>query len=171
MTKADGRPLGQCAIRHCRIKKVPGECACNKQLEEVQLPVTVGPYQIEPIDTNSQGTVAAGDCPNSTFPGFVRYVTNQVQYAGGAPDAQSGLAVADTITVGSTHALGSGTSTGSATTTGDGSFQDQYSVCSSACPGSTGETDALQSWTVNGTGLPHSNAVVYKCSSITIDGN
>jgi hypothetical protein len=78
--------------------------------------------------------------------------------------------VADHITVGSRHDLGSGTSTGSATTTGDGSFSDNYSVCSTACP-SAGETDALQNWTAGAYPLPHTDALVYKCSSITIDGH
>jgi hypothetical protein len=55
-------------------------------------------------------------------------------------------------------------------TASDGSFYDSYSVCSTACPGSTGETDALQYWTVNGYPLPHVDSVVYKCTSITIDG-
>jgi hypothetical protein len=81
----------------------------------------------------------------------------------------AGLTVADTISVGSPNSLGKGTQTGSATTTGDGSFPDTYFVCSAACP-STGESDALQSWTANGFGLPHVNLVVYKCNSITMDG-
>jgi hypothetical protein len=131
----------------------------------------VGPYQVEPINVNSQGPVAAGDCPNSSYPGYVKYVTNQVQYLDGTAYAFSGLTAADIITIGSRHDLGSGTSTGSATTTGDGSFQDQYSVCSAACPGSSGETDASQNWTVNGVPLPHVNGVIYKCTSISIDGH
>lgn len=131
----------------------------------------VGPYKVEPININSQGPVAAGACPNSSYAGFVKYVTNQVQFVNGAAFAYAGLTVADHITIGSRHDLGSGTSTGSATTTGDGSFQDQYSVCSSACPGSSGETDATQSWTVSGVPLPHVNGVIYKCTSITIDGH
>src|SRR5271154_861313 len=132
-------------------------------------PVTVAsPNQVEPISTASQGVAA---CSPSTWSGWVRNVTNQVQYANGSAYAFSGLSVADVITTGGTDALGSGTSTGSATTTGDGSFPDTYSVCSSACPQSTGETDALQNWTLNGSPLPHSNALVYRCTSISIDGN
>jgi hypothetical protein len=125
----------------------------------------VGPYKVEPIDTASQGPAV---CP-ARYAGWARNVTNQVQYASGAAFAVSGLAVADTLQIGSKHDLGSGTSTGKSTTTGDGSFPDTYSVCSTACPGS-GETDAVQSWTVNGLGLAHTNAVIYKCSSISIDG-
>ncbi len=144
---------------------------CPNSADQASGGVNVGPYQIEPINTNSQGPVAAGSCPTNQYPGFVKYVTNQVQYRNGSAYAVSGLSVADTITVGTPHDLGSGTSTGTGTTTGDGSFQDQYSVCSPACPGSSGETDALQNWTVNGVPLPHVNGVVYKCTSITIDGN
>lgn len=99
----------------------------------------------------------------------VAELANQVQYSNGSAYAFGGLPVADTITIGSRHDLGSGTSTGTATTTGDGSFPDTYSVCSTACP-STGETDAVQSWTVRGIPLAHSNSLVYKCSSISIDG-
>ena len=125
----------------------------------------VGPYKVEPIATASQFPAS---CPQGQA-GWNRNVTNQLQYANGNAFAVSGVSVADTITVGSRHDLGSGTSTGSATTTGDGSFSDNYSVCSTACP-STGETDALQNWTAGSYPLPHANALVYKCSSITIDG-
>ena len=128
------------------------------------------PYQVEPLDVNSEFPVAAGNCPNSLYPGFLKFVTNQVQTSIGTPVAVDGLQVADIITTGSRRDLGSGTDTGSGVTTGDGSFQDRYSVCSSACPGSSGETDALQSWTVNGIGLPHVNGIIYKCSSIKVDG-
>ena len=129
-------------------------------------PGTVGPYRVEPIATASQFPAS---CPSGQA-GWNRNVTNQVQYIDGSAYAVSGVVVSDILTVGSRHDLGSGTSTGTATTTGDGSFSDNYSVCSTACPTSSGETDALQTWTANGVPLPHSNAVVYKCSSITIDG-
>jgi len=131
----------------------------------------VGAYQVEPININSQGPVSAGSCPTNQYAGYVKYVTNQVQNRDGSAFAVAGLAMTDTIYIGSRHDLGSGTATKSATTTGDGSFQDQYSVCSSACPGSSGETDATQSWTLNGLGLYHVNGIVYKCSSISIDGH
>lgn len=72
----------------------------------------------------------------------------------------------------SPNALGvSGTRTGSHATDGQGEWPDTYFVCSTACPGSTGEADAAQSWTYNGVGLPHVNGIVYKCSSVTVDGN
>jgi hypothetical protein len=72
--------------------------------------------------------------------------------------------------VGSRHDLRSGTSTGTAQTASDGTFYDGHSICSTTCPGSTGEPDGSQSWTVNGIPLFHSNSVIYKCTSIMIDG-
>jgi len=134
-------------------------------------PGYVGPYQVEPISIIAQGTITPGECPTGgSYPGYVKQVTNQVQDIAGASYPHS-VTVADNITVGSRHDLGGGTSTGSATTGSDGSFEDTYSVCSSACPGSTGETDAVQNWTVNGVPLFHVNSIIYKCSSISVDGH
>lgn len=125
------------------------------------------PYKVEPINTAAQGSAS---CPAGKA-GWSRNVTNQVQNQDGSPYAKSGVSVSDTISVGSTNGLGiASTQTGTSTTTGDGSFPDTYFVCSPACPNSTAESDALQSWVVGGSTLPHSNSVVYKCSSITVDG-
>jgi len=77
--------------------------------------------------------------------------------------------VSDVLTVGTSNALGvSGTQTGSYPT--DETWPDEYFVCSPACPGSTGQADAGQTWTWNALPLLHVNYVVYKCGSITIDG-
>jgi len=131
--------------------------------------VNVGPYQVELIFTASQGPA---NCSIHGQAGWVRNVTNQLQYQGGSPYAVSGLTVADTLSVGSTNQLGlSGPQTGQDTTTGDGSFQDTYFACSTVCPASTGYSNFLQQWTAYGVPLPHVNGVVYKCQSITIDGN
>jgi hypothetical protein len=131
-------------------------------------PVEVGPNQVEPIDTASQGPAS---CSIKGQAGWVRNVTNQVQFANGAAYAVSGLTVADVISVGTPNTLGiSNEQEGQAPTTGDGSFPDTYYVCSSACPGS-GASDATQKWTVAAFPLPHANALVYKCGSITIDGH
>lgn len=127
----------------------------------------VGPYQVEPIATASQFPAA---CPAGQA-GWNRNVTNQVQYANGVGYAHAGLSVSDILTISFPNPLGiSGTETGTTTTTGDGSFSDNYSVCSTACPTSSGEADAIQNWTVNAIPLFHTNGVVYKCNSITIDG-
>lgn len=49
-----------------------------------------------------------------------------------------------------------------------GAYLDEYWFCSTKCPS---ETDALQTITYDGQGLPHTNALVYRCSGITVDGN
>jgi hypothetical protein len=129
----------------------------------------VGPYRAEPIATASQFTVTC-TIQGRNGPGWERNVTNQLQYSNGSPYAHAGITVADNFSLGRND-LGSGPpQSGSFTTTGDGSWPDTYYVCSTACPASTGETDALQNWTANGFPLPHVNTVIYKCNSITIDG-
>ena len=164
-TVATGAATGNAAINLQGTTRAP---LCPQRTWGPQQPVTVAaPYQVEPIATDSQGIA---DCPAGSS-GWIRNVTNQVQYSNGSAFAFAGLTAADTLSIGSRHDLGGGTATGSATTTGDGSFPDTYSVCSAACPQSTGETDALQSWTLNGSPLPHSNSIVYKCSSISDDGH
>jgi len=63
---------------------------------------------------------------------------------------------------------------GQAETDANGNFNDTFYVCSSKCPGS-GQTDASQQiddvlpW---GTGPYYltPNALVYKCTSITVNG-
>jgi hypothetical protein len=46
---------------------------CPLVQEQPTASTDVGPYQVEPIDTNSQGTVAPGDCPTGgPYAGFVR---------------------------------------------------------------------------------------------------
>lgn len=52
-----------------------------------------------------------------------------------------------------------------------GTYPDEFYFCSSKCPASNGETDALQVLNWNGLGVSHSNALVYKCGGITDDGN
>jgi hypothetical protein len=125
------------------------------------------PYQVEPINTQIQG---AAVCPTG-MNGWSRTVTNQLQTSTGTAIAQSGITMADSIHIGTPNDLGaSDTNTGSHPTDASGNFPDTYFVCSTACPGS-GTTNATQSWTYSGNALSHSNAVVYKCSSITVDGH
>jgi hypothetical protein len=131
----------------------------------------VGPYQAEPIATASQyppSICASGQT------GWQRNVTNQLQYSNGSAYAQAGITTADTLSIptGNRNDLHpTSFHVGSAVTTGDGSWLDYYYVCSSVCPASTGETDAKQNWTANGTPLPHANVVIYKCSPISVDGH
>lgn len=141
---------------------------CPRDLVQSNAGTDVGPYQVEPIDTASQGPAA---CSVKGQAGWVRNVTNQVQYATGAAYAVAGLSVSDDISVGTPNTLGvSSQQEGQTPTTGDGSFPDTYFVCSTACPGS-GESDATQNWIVSGIPLFHVDGLVYKCGSISIDGN
>ncbi|MGC2539605.1 MAG: hypothetical protein WA372_00295 [Candidatus Sulfotelmatobacter sp.] len=145
-----------------------GGAGCPEAQKTSSGPVNVGPYQVEPIDTASQGPA---QCTKTGQSGWVRNVTNQVQYVTGSAYAVSGLSVSDDISVGTPNTLGvSSAQEGQTPTTGDGSFPDTYYVCSTACPGS-GQSNALQNWIVGGIPLSHVNALVYKCGSITIDGN
>ncbi len=126
----------------------------------------VGPYKVEPISTTVQG---AASCPTGQQ-GWSRTVQNQLQYVNGGGYRVAGITMADIISIGSTNDLGiSGTQTGSFPTDSNGSWPDTYFVCSRACP-SSGQTNALQTWTFNQLPLAHSDSLVYKCSSITIDG-
>jgi hypothetical protein len=121
------------------------------------------PTKVLPIATQNQGTII---CAGGQ--GWYRTVTNQLQDQFGSAYAHPGIGMADTITFG-TNQLGLSPVTGSASTDANGTWPDFYSVCSSLCP-SSGQSVAAQSWTYNGTPLAHVNSVVYKCSSITIDG-
>jgi hypothetical protein len=144
---------------------------CRWFTRQPSAPVNVGPNQVEPVGEIAFGTFPPGECPTGgPYPGYLRAVNNQVQYIDGSAYAHS-VEADDTVSPGSRQDLGGGTSTGSAQTAADGTFYDGYSVCSPACPGSTGETDAIQTWLVNGVPLPHANSLIYKCTSITIDGS
>jgi hypothetical protein len=126
----------------------------------------IGPYRVEPIATPLQG---AAICP-AKYAGWSRNVTAQLQYSDGTGYRVAGITVADILQVTGTNQLGiNQTETKSWATDGNGSWPDTYYVCSTACP-STKVSDAIQSWTYNSLPLPHSNLVVYKCSSIKIDG-
>jgi hypothetical protein len=128
------------------------------------------PTLVQVIGTTAQG---AAVCPAKQH-GWSRLVTDQLFDQGTSPRpiTAAGVVVADSIVVTTPNALGiRGTVTGSFNTDANGSWPDSYFVCSTVCPRSTGETDAQQNWTANNTNLPHVNAVVYKCSSITVDGN
>jgi Bacterial Ig-like domain (group 2) len=140
--------------------------SCAEYTYEGEAPVTVlVPTMVEPIATLSQGPLL---CSNGY--GWNRIVTNQLQYQNGSGVLQSGITMADALTFTSTNQLNLTPDTGSAPTDAKGSWSDLYADCGPKCP-SSGVSDALQSWTWNGVGLPHVNLVVYKCTSVTIDGN
>ncbi len=121
---------------------------------------TLTVYNPAPTSVLVTGTIssAANSCKAGQA-GWKRVVTLQLLDQQGAYYQHSGT-VADTISIGSRNDLIIiGTQTGSTTSSATGSWPDTYSVCSPACPASTGETDANQSWTYNGVGLPHVNAL------------
>jgi hypothetical protein len=141
-----------------------GDCPLSQ--EAPSAPTYVGPYRVEPISTTIQG---AASCPAGQQ-GWSRTVQNQLQYANGAGYLVAGITMADILTIGGTNQLGiSGTQTSSFQTDSNGSWPDTYYVCSRYCP-SSGQTIELQTWTFNQIPLAHSNSLVYKCTSITIDG-
>lgn len=59
---------------------------------------------------------------------------------------------------------------GTQNTYGGGNFNDEFFFCSRSCPGSTGETDASQVVYYNGIPLHNTDLIIYKCSSITWNG-
>lgn len=119
----------------------------------------------------STGTTACGQPspPN----GYIRTVTNQVFDNFGNPYQVAGATVADQIIVESPNDLGVGNSnnTGQGTTNSSGQWTDYYSVCSSVCYASTGQTVATQQWYFNGILLPgplHCNTNVTGSRSMDI---
>jgi hypothetical protein len=127
------------------------------------------PYAAVVVNTQSQGAAGASLC--GAMSGWARNVTMQLQDQNGNAIAWSGITMADIISVATPNALGvTSTATYQHNTDPTGSWPDLYVVCSTACPGSTGEADAIQTWTWSGAPLPHPNYVVYKCNSITVDG-
>jgi hypothetical protein len=125
------------------------------------------PTLVRWINTVESG---AAVCPTGQA-GFSRQVTLELDDQNGQAMAFSGITMADSIQNSATNQLGLGNpQTGSFPTNAAGQWPDQYYACSTVCPTSTGETDALQYWTANGSPLPHVNSLVYKCNSNTIDG-
>jgi hypothetical protein len=124
------------------------------------------PYAAVVVGTNIQGAAA---CPSGEA-GWSRTVKLQLQDQDGYAINVAGINMADNIQVGSRNDLGvSSTRTANTNTDSLGTWTDTYFVCSTACP-TSGESDALQYWTWSGRPLPHVNAIVYKCTSITNDG-
>ena len=123
------------------------------------------PYQVGIVGTTSQGQAV---CPPGQA-GWSRNVTAELQDQAGQPIRIANITMSDSIRIGSPNDLNArDTDTGSHPTDSSGRWPDTYFVCSPLCPGSNGESDALQYWTYNGLALPHVNAVVYKCSSISV---
>ena len=134
-----------------------------------QIPTHVG--FINQVSAMTLTTTTTPACATGSG-GYWRRVTLQLFDQNYIPITQSGLTMADSIAIGTPNQLGAtNTNTGHENTNGDGQWYDTYSICSSYCPAGTGQTNATQSWTASGAALTGTNALVYKCSSITIDGN
>ncbi len=143
------------------------QCVYSAFIYPTPSPVNVGPYQVEPVADTGHGPALSNGCA-----GWYRYVTNQIQNQNGSPFAHAGIIMNDVVDFGTTNQLGLSPIFGNPVTTDSSGnwYNDLYEVCTSKCPTPGGESDALQSWTYNNLGLPHSNLVIYKCGSITIDG-
>jgi hypothetical protein len=122
------------------------------------------PTKVIPIATTSQGPIV---CSNGQ--GWNRIVTNQLQDQFGQAYPHAGITMADNINFGSTNQLNLVAETGSSVTDANGSWGDFYADCTPKCP-SAGESDASQNWTYNSIPLAHVNTVIFKCTSVTIDG-
>ena len=107
-TVAGGSATGNATVYVQADKPAP---RCPIAYYSPEQPVTVAsPNQVEPIATASQGVAA---CSPSSWSGWIRNVTNQVQYANGSAFAFSSFFRWDLrsqLEVGIT--IGSGTSTG-----------------------------------------------------------
>jgi len=135
--------------------------------QAAQQVVVKPPDTVAYIATSSQGSAV---CTTGTA-GWSRLVTLELR-SGVTPYKQSGISMHDATSIQSRNDLGaSNTSTGTTSTNSSGRWLDTYFICSSSCPTSSGESDAVQSWTWNSQSLANANYIVYKCSTVTIDGN
>jgi hypothetical protein len=126
------------------------------------------PYQVNVVGNISSG---ANSCGTGSA-GRSRWVYLQLQdrYGAGIPIAN--IQMADSFGWGTRNDLGlNKPQNGADGTDGTGSWQDHYFFCSSVCPGNTGESDLVQYWTANGVNVPLPSALVFKCSSISVNGN
>jgi hypothetical protein len=150
---------------------------CPVQLDNPSAPANVRiPYRGSPIRNRfSQPT---GFCA-SGFAGWDRGIVAQIFDQFGVPFITDGIQVGENVNVASRNELlvptqvqtGSGMTAFDSVSGQHGTYVDEFFFCSTQCPASTGETDALQVLNWNGIGVSHSNAIIYKCGSITDDGN
>jgi hypothetical protein len=147
---------------------------------QVSVPITVQvPTASRITQTLSSHSVNSANFPTctGTQAGWYRQVEKIVTDQNGADIVLSGQNLSETVTVGTPNDLGiTGTpQMGTAVTDESGNFDDTFFVCSSSCPASSGQTDLSQtiSDVLPSGGNPYNlspNALVYKCTSITING-
>jgi Bacterial Ig-like domain (group 2) len=124
------------------------------------------PTSLRLVSTTSQGP---GSCSSGSA-GWDRRVIWQVLDQAGQVINKS-MSVSDSIAITSPNTCGASKITGSATTDSTGRFSDHYYLCSTGCVGGTCQTNANQTYTVNGSALSSDiKSLVYTCTSITING-
>jgi hypothetical protein len=153
---------------------------CAERDVQVSVPITVQvPTASRITQTLSSHSVNSANFPTctGTQAGWYRQVEKIVTDQNGADIVLSGQNLSETVTVGTPNDLGiTGTpQMGTAVTDESGNFDDTFFVCSSSCPASSGQTDLSQtiSDVLPSGGNPYNlspNALVYKCTSITING-
>lgn len=124
---------------------------------------------VQTLSSKAETSCASGQA------GWYRQVLKIVTDQNSADIVQSGQNLTEKVTVTTPNQLNiSGVQTGTAVTNSSGNFTDTFFVCSPKCPG-TGQTDASQTISdtlASGSG-PYNlspNALVYKCSGITVNG-
>ncbi|MGA8432303.1 MAG: hypothetical protein WB729_20930 [Candidatus Sulfotelmatobacter sp.] len=124
---------------------------------------------VQTLSSKAETSCASGQA------GWYRQVLKIVTDQNGTDIVQSGQNLTEKVTITTPNQLNiSGVQTGTAVTNSSGNFTDTFFVCSPSCPG-TGQTDASQTISdtlASGAG-PYNlspNTLVYKCSSITVNG-
>ncbi len=112
-------------------------------------------------------------CPSGTA-GWLRVVQKIVTDQNQTDMVVSGQNLTETVTYPQPNAFGiNKMTTGKAITDAQGHFQDRFFVCTNVCPGSSQSVTATQ--TISDSLNSHTytltnNSIVYKCSSISLNG-
>jgi hypothetical protein len=140
-------------------------------------PATVQVPTADPIIATISNAARSGCQPYNGQPtsGWDRNTTKQVVDQNGNAIKLALQQMSESYVIGATNQLGIATiQTGTGSTDANGQFGDDYWVCSTACPASSGQTQATQhpkDTLPSGTAYNlNTNAVVYKCSNITVNG-
>jgi hypothetical protein len=127
--------------------------------------------------TLSSHSISKGSSPcGAGQGGWTRQVQKIVTDQNGSNIVLGGQNLSEVVTIGTPNNLGiNGTQTGTAVTNASGNFNDTFFVCSAACPGSSGQTNATQkiSDTLPSGSGPYNlspNTLIYKCTGITVNG-
>lgn len=138
-------------------------------------PQTSSQTQLQQVATKLSLVSTISQGPASCSPGMAgwdRWVQWQVldQFTPAHP-IQRVMPVSDSIAIGSPNTCGASPKIGNTTTDSSGRFNDHYWLCSTGCVGGTCQSNASQTWTVDSHVLTSDvKSLVYKCNSITING-